>query len=327
MSRISELAGNRNRAGSGVFVTGRKAQRGWFLKERKRVHLLALGDVGSTLLLGLRLLGAGSIDRIGIADVRPMVAERFEFEMNQIAAPDGRELPEVVILREEEWFDCDAFLFCASKGVPDLSHQGDVRMAQLEANAGLVSDTAKGAVKAGFQGLFCVVSDPMDPLCMYAAAAGLDPDNVKGFGLGVMNARAAYFAAKDPRFSAYAAEGRAYGPHGEDLVIANSVAHYDDALSKELTGLTVKANVKMRSWGFKPYIAPAISSGAFSVIAAVTGEWHYSSVNMNGVYMGCRNRITRSGIEIEDPALPEELFERIRHAYENLEKLKPGPVF
>ena len=322
MARISDLIGINNILDT--VTVGSGAPRAWFRKTKKRVNLLALGDVGSTLLLGLRLLGAEAIESIGITDVRPMVPERFEFEMNQIAAPDGRLLPPVRTLAPDEWFDCDAFLFCASKGVPDLSNKGDVRMAQLEANSGLVSSVAANAVKAGFKGLFCVVSDPVDPLCMYAASAGLHPDNVKGFGLGVMNARAAYFAGKDARLASYLTEGRAYGPHGGDLVIANSIENYDDALSGELTELTVKANIRMREWGFKPYIAPAISSGAFSVIAAVSGEWHYSSVNMDGVWLGCRNRVTDGGTEIEDPVLPEELYARIKHAYDNLKELRNG---
>ena len=39
-------------------------------RERVRVNLLALGDVGSTLLMGLRLLGGDVIDSVGICDVR-----------------------------------------------------------------------------------------------------------------------------------------------------------------------------------------------------------------------------------------------------------------
>ena len=85
-----------------------------------RVHILALGDVGATLLLGLKVLGAGTIDTIGIYDVNPNVLERYEREMNQMgwafeeseAEDEGTAvLPEVVILKEEELFDCDLFLF------------------------------------------------------------------------------------------------------------------------------------------------------------------------------------------------------------------------
>ena len=85
-------------------------------KEKKRVNLLALGDVGGTVLLGLKLEGGDILERIGIYDLDPKVLRRYEREMNQITFPDGRRLPEVVILQEEELFDCDLFVFCASKG-------------------------------------------------------------------------------------------------------------------------------------------------------------------------------------------------------------------
>lgn len=83
-------------------------------------------------------------------------------------------------------------------------------------------------------------------------------------------------------------EGRAFGPHGNDLVIANSIEHYDDALSKELTELTITANLKTRALGFKPYIAPALSSGTISLLLTLQGKWHYSSNYLGGVYLGAK---------------------------------------
>ena len=56
------------------------------LPEKVRVNLLALGDVGSTLLLGLRLMGGDVISSMGICDVRENAALRWEFELNQIPA-------------------------------------------------------------------------------------------------------------------------------------------------------------------------------------------------------------------------------------------------
>ena len=38
---------------------------------------------------------------------------------------------------------------------------------------------------------------------------GLLPEQIQGFGLGVMNARAAYYAKRDPRFSRFLTEGPA----------------------------------------------------------------------------------------------------------------------
>ena len=117
-------------------------------RERVRVNLLALGDVGSTLLMGLRLLGGDVIDSIGICDVRENVPQRWEMELNQIVSPEGERLPPVEIVSPEEVFDGDVFLFCASRFVPDTSvTSGDVRMAQYQVNRELM---ALGAIGCKF---------------------------------------------------------------------------------------------------------------------------------------------------------------------------------
>ena len=232
-------------------------------------------------------------------------------------------MPKREILTEDKLFECDVFVFCASLGVPPVGAAGDVRMAQLDANKKLVSQYAAKAVAEQFTGIFAVVSDPVDPLCRAAVRQGLGFTQVQGFGLGVMNARAAYYADRDNRFAAYKDEGRAYGPHGEDLVIADSITSYNDELSRELTELTVKSNLETRADGFKPYIAPALSSGAISILQMLRKEWNYSSVFLgdenSGAFLGCRNRRAEAGsIIIENRELDERLFERIKNAYDNL---------
>lgn len=300
------------------------------LKSRgNRVHILALGDVGANVLLGLKTLGAGTVDTIGIYDINHQTALRYEAEMNQIGKADGGDssLPTVEILQEGDLFSCDIFLFCASGGVPPIGEKGDVRMAQLEVNGKLAAYYGKKAEEAGFQGIFAVISDPVDPLCKRVMEAGhLKPAQVRGYGLGVMAMRARYFAQRDERFFPYLREGRAYGPHGKDLVIADSVREYDEALSEELTDLTVGANMKIRELGFKPFLAPAFSSAVLPVLATLRGEWHYSSVYMgnrnSGAFLGIRNRIHENRAEIEDLPLPEALYERIKKAYDALLQLK-----
>ena len=304
-------------------------------REKKRVHVLAIGDVGSTLLTGLHLLGGDCIRSIGICDISDKVTARWEFEENQIAYPwDYDALPEVDVVRPEDLFKCDVFVFVASKGIPPVgSGVKDVRMYQFENNSKIVAQYARQARQEGFKGLFAVVSDPVDPLAKTAWLEsnkdengaldhmGLRPEQVQGFGLGVMNARAAYFAKRDQRFTQFLTEGRSFGPHGQDLVIADSIANYNDELSKELTELTVTANLKMRAIGFKPFIAPAYSSGAISLILMMRGEWHCGSVFMGGIFMGVKNRYTAWGLETEILPLPDALYERIVKAQDNLKEI------
>lgn len=292
---------------------------------KKRVHILAIGDVGSTIAMGLKLLGGDTVDVIGICDINAAATARWEFELNQVTWPwDYNSIPRVEVVPQETLFDCDAFLFVASKGIPAVgSGVQDVRMAQFQANRQLVELYARKARAARFRGLFAVISDPVDPLARAALLAsnrdetgrydglGLLPQQVQGYGLGVMNARAAYYAKRDPRFSRFLTEGRAFGPHGSGLVIADSVTDYDDALSQELTELALTANLKMRELGFKPYVAPALSSAALSVLLTLRGAWHYGSVCLGNIFMGVKNRYTPTGLETEDLPLPDELYRRL----------------
>lgn len=304
-------------------------------KGKKRVHVLAIGDVGSMLLTGLHLLGGDVISKIGICDISDKVTARWEFEENQIAYPwDYDALPEIEVVTPENLFDCDVFVFVASKGIPPVgSGITDVRMYQFENNSKIIGHYAKMAREKQFKGLFCAVSDPVDPLAKTAFLEsnkneageldymGLLPEQIQGFGLGVMNARAAYYAKRDERFKQFLTEGRSFGPHGQDLVIADSIENYNDAISKELTELTVTANLKMRAIGYKPFVAPAFSSGAISILMALRGQWHCGSVFLGGIYMGVKNRYTENGLETEILPLPDALYHRIVFAEENLKKI------
>ena len=300
------------------------------LHEKNKVNIIALGDVGTAMLTGLRLLGSDLILETGIIDLNRNNLERLEMEINQIGYPFGmKDLPPVHIVEEDELFNCDLVIFCASKGVPPVrSGYSDVRMAQLDANREIIAHYAGLARKAEFRGMVAVVSDPVDNLAAaFLDASGLEPWQIQGYGLGVMNKRAEYHAEKlasagNAEAALYKTEGRAFGPHGKDLVIANSIEHYDDDVSRLLTGLAAESNLRVRDLGFKPYIAPAMSSAAISILLTLSGDWHYGSIYIGsrerGAFLGVKNRLTWRGFEYEDLPLPEPLYERILAAYKGL---------
>ena len=291
--------------------------------------LVGLGDVGGTLLIALKLLGR-ELSRIAIYDPNEALCRRYEMELNQVLPPDGAPLPEIAICSQERLFDCDLFLFTASRGVPPVgSDVQDVRMAQFARNREMLAGYARRARETAFGGLFCQISDPVDQLCRAVFlesnrdasgafdAAGLLPEQVRGFGLGVMAARAAYHAKKDGiDFSG----GRVYGPHGADLIVANHPQNYDEALSARLTQETVTANLRVRELGFKPYIAPALSSAAVSLLRLVRGEVCCSAIPMGGAYFGCRSRTTSAGILTQREALHPALFRKIEEVQQRLER-------
>lgn len=287
-----------------------------------RLTVAGLGDVGGTVLTGLTLLGE-VISEIGVFDFYTPLMDRYELELNQVLSThEGRPMPKIVVRKSEDLFDCDAFLFTATKGVPPVgSDVRDVRMAQYAANRDLLKGYAQQARDCGFTGLFCQISDPVDHLARSVFLnsnrndageldfSGLLPEQIQGYGLGVMEARARYYANKH---SIDFQNGAVFGPHGQELIVANDTGDgYDDAVSCSLTADTVKANLVVRDLGFKPYIAPGLSSAAISILATLTGRWHDGALPMDGAYFGCQSRMTRFGPALLRRPLHPQLYERI----------------
>lgn len=299
------------------------------------VNIIALGDVGSTLLIGLRLLGGKYINKIGIYDRNVNRLKRWEHEINQIRkAFSIDEFPKVVPISKDELYSCNMLIFCASKGVPPINcNVKDVRMIQFEANSKIIKEYAKLARDCNFKGIFAVVSDPVDLLCKVAFlesnkdskgnfdGRGLVSNQIIGYGLGVMNARAAFYAEKSKGTKNFITEGRVFGPHGEGLIVANSIDNYDESISNYLTEKTINANREIRSFGYKPYVAPSLSSGSLSIISTIKEEWFYGSTYMGGCYMGSKVKLTNGHLEIEKLKLPNNLYEKIKKSYERLVKI------
>lgn len=295
------------------------------------VTVVGLGDVGGTLITGLRLLGGDCISRINIYDKDVNKLKRWEYECNQILPAEfSDKYPDIYTAHEEELFNCDMFVFCVSVGVPEVGKEAsDVRLIQFQGNSKIVCYYAELASKNKFKGIFAVVSDPVDLLCKSAFEESIEntlsdtlpllPEKIRGYGLGVMNARACYYAKQSKDSIHYLKEGRAFGPHGEGLIIADSIENFNEEISDYLTVKTRKANLEVRSIGFKPYIAPALSSGAFSLIATIKGDWHYSATFIGGKFMGCKNRLLPNGIELESyKNMPDKLFNKLLETYNSV---------
>lgn len=301
---------------------------------KHRINIVGLGDVGGILATGLKLLGADTVSDIGIYDKDENKIKRWLYELSAIKDIEAPKSPKITPLKEHDLFNCDMFVFCVSVGVPQIGSEGkDVRMVQFEGNKKVVSYYAQEARRVGFKGLFAVVSDPVDLLCKAVFLAsnsssdgrldlcGIPSHKIRGYGLGVMNGRASYFAVDQGLCPDYQKDGRVFGPHGEGLIAANSIRNYDDALSSLLTDKTKSANLEVRAAGFKPYIAPALSSGAISLLATLKEHWHYSSTFLGGIFMGARCKYQDGVTIFEDYSLPQELLARLKETEELLHKL------
>lgn len=300
------------------------------LDGQKRVNLVGLGNVGGTAATALKLLGTDLLS-IGLFDADYNKCLRYEGELNQVLPMRDGESPVPVVLDgAERMFDCDALLFTAAQSVPGVGAEGgnDIRMMQYQANRDLLRDYARRAREADFTGMFAQISDPVDHLSRAVFLMsnqaengafdwnGLLPEQVRGFGLGVMHARALYCAKKE----GFSGESICvFGPHGRGLVVANAPdERYHDEISRILTRRTEEANLEIRKVGYKPYIAPGISSAAVSVLRALRGQWHDAASPMGGVYFGCSGRFGKNGPELLRQPLHEDLVRRLEQSFEAL---------
>ncbi len=278
----------------------------WYaaLKPPYRLTIIGQGDVGRTLAVGLKLLGSAVLSEIGIYDLDQARLAATEMELNQINGPNFKAVP-VVIKDDATLYDSDIVVFTASKSVPPVGAAvGDVRLRQFESNAAILNHYIERAVDCNYGGMFCIMSDPVDLLCQFArqralqlAAEQLTTVKIRGFGLGVMYARARYYAQRSG-YHSFAERGLVFGPHGEGLIAVDDSANFNLSRSKQLAKMAVEANLAVRAAGRKPYIAPALSSGALSIIAMLEGRWQHSAVAFGSVYLGVKNRLTANGIEL-----------------------------
>lgn len=95
---------------------------------------------------------------------------------------------------------------------------------------------------------------------------------------------------------------------------------YDDILSCHLTALTRQANLRVRELGFKPYIAPGLSSAAISILHYIRGELHCGAVPLDGAYFGCTNRLSQKGLALRREDITTPLMDRIRQSHAALKE-------
>ena len=122
----------------------------------------------------------------------------------------------------------------------------------------------------------------------------------------------------DEQFNAFLAQ---YGYTQESEEIADQMAELKESFINQMVEERV-IDQKVRELGFKPYIAPGLSSACVSVLQALRGQFHYGTVPIGGVCFGCRSRYTPYGLELERLPLAAQLRQRIAVSYADLKEME-----
>lgn len=285
------------------------------LTDIRTLGVIGLGDVGITMVLGLMLYGQSRYDELILIDPNTANRQRLEHELRQIRSL-VTSFPKVTLAEPAELIRADMVFFVASVSVPKVGETiTDARLIQFGSNWKLLQQYAEELLTQGYNGLFGVVSDPVDFLATKLVRSfKLDPRRVMGFGQGVMAARAAYYGGDNVRM---------FGPHGKGLFVANDATDFDMQQSIELSQLTLQENMVIRSFGYKPYLAPALSSAAIAITDMLNGQLHYSSQFLGQFSWGERYQFSPKGLllrKLEHDELRnvvQQTYKQVGEAYES----------
>ena len=257
--------------------------------EIKKITILGLGNVGSTFLQALKLSDnrETGIEEINIYDNNENLLKRWEIEANQITSLHTMH-PKVTIREFDQLMDTDLIAFCVAKHVPEIGEEksSEVRLSQFKANSKILSGYLDFAVKKNFKGIFVVISDPVDHLTRFAieyTKGKMDSQQFVGLGLGVMYARALYIAKKENTSDLWIT-----GTHGDLVQVINDLENYDVKQSNTLSAKTNEMNLVIRNLGFKPYVAPALSSAFLSIKAMIKGQSFWGAVWNGNIVWGTK---------------------------------------
>lgn len=186
-------------------------------KTKKKVAIVGCGLVGSTTAFSL--VTQGVCDEILMIDINQ---ERAYAEMLDLR--DGIEyLNRNVTVRHGGYNECgDMDIVVIAAGAPPKP--GQTRLDTLELSARICDSIVKPIMDSGFDGVFIVISNPVDMIAHYVyKLSGLPKNQVIGTGTALDSARLKNYIADlckvDPR-SVY---GYCMGEHGDSQMVPWSV--------------------------------------------------------------------------------------------------------
>ncbi len=180
---------------------------------KSKVAIIGSGLVGSSTAFSL--ITQGVCDEVLMVDIN---AEKASGEVRDLRN-SIRFLGRNVRVKAGTYTDCgDADIVVITAGAPPKA--GQTRLDTLDISAKIAKSIVEPVMKSGFDGIFVVVSNPVDMLAhLVYKLSGLPKNQIIGSGTSVDSARLQNFLADlvdvDPR-SVYA---YALGEHGDSLMV------------------------------------------------------------------------------------------------------------
>ena len=176
-----------------------------------KVMIVGTGNVGASIGFSLVTQGA-PINELVLTDINADDAEGEAMDLRDALAVSPRFMNIHSGTYASDAKDSDIIIITA--GVPQKP--GESRMDLLQKNAKIFKDMIKEIMDAGFDGLFLVVSNPMDVMTQLVQEySGLDPSRVIGSGTVLDSARLRFQIAQELKISPKSVHAYQVGEHGD----------------------------------------------------------------------------------------------------------------
>jgi L-lactate dehydrogenase len=176
--------------------------------KNSKVAIIGAGSVGSTLAYNLALKGA--VTEIALIDRNREKAEAEILDIKQ-----GSSLGRPVKIEATEYEGCrDSGIVIITAGA--RQKPGESRVDLLERNVAIVKSIVHSVVETGFQGIFLLITNPVDVLTWVAyAESGFPASRVIGSGTTLDSARLREYVARHCRVNPHNIHGYVLGEHGD----------------------------------------------------------------------------------------------------------------
>jgi len=181
-------------------------------KDNNKIMIVGTGNVGASIGYCL-ISGRHAVNELILTDINMEDAEGEAMDLRDTLAVNQNFVKIRSGTYEEEAGDCDIIVITA--GVPQAKG-GETRMELLQKNASIMKGIIDPIMKAGFNGIFIVVSNPMDVMTYLVwKYSGLPTEQIIGSGTVLDSARLRYRIAEKTGVSPKSVHAYQIGEHGD----------------------------------------------------------------------------------------------------------------
>jgi L-lactate dehydrogenase len=181
--------------------------------KRNKVVVVGAGAVGSAV--AFNLVVQGICDDLVLIDINRDKAWAEATDLQHSLAYSNRNMN----VRDGDYAACgDADIVVIAAALPFV--KGQTRLDLTEKAAGIMRSIIGPVMQSGFQGIFIVITNPVDVMAYYAhKLSGLPARRVIGTGTALDSARLKYYIADVMKVDPRSVQALCLGEHGDSQVI------------------------------------------------------------------------------------------------------------